>query len=416
MECTTKSMRVSNLFRKKNLIDLNPPYQREGDLWSLTKKKLFLDSLIKGYDVPKLYFHDIKQEKKEYEYSVIDGKQRLVTLWDFMDNKIPYDYNNVARLYKNFTDDKIDEFKDIELDIVFVKDADLDDIEEIFSRLNNGTSLSNAEKRNAIDSDMSVLVRKIATQNIFFTKKIKVSKKRLVHYEIATKFLVIEDSNNISSKNRDYNLMPAPLDRFIRQHRNLSENEKKQFEDKVKKNLTKPNRIFDGEDTRLSRHVYAQTYYIFIKNLFEDYIGSENVVNNYITNFEKERLLDEEKDESEREIGFADYKLHIRQGLGNSGAISERDRILRNYFLLWNKEILPRDKRKSFTIEERGIIWRMFDKKCKICGRNIKKLDDMDADHIIPHSKGGRTTISNGQALCKSCHLEKSNSEKAAKI
>ena len=33
----------------------------------------------------------------------------------------------------------------------------------------------------------------------------------------------------------------------------------------------------------------------------------------------------------------------------------------------------------------------------------------MDADHVIPWSKGGPTTIENGQMLCKRHNLEKSD-------
>ena len=45
---------------------------------------------------------------------------------------------------------------------------------------------------------------------------------------------------------------------------------------------------------------------------------------------------------------------------------------------------------------------------CLKCGRHFD-IDDMDADHILPWSKGGRTTIDNCQMLCKSCNRKKSD-------
>ena len=33
----------------------------------------------------------------------------------------------------------------------------------------------------------------------------------------------------------------------------------------------------------------------------------------------------------------------------------------------------------------------------------------MEADHIIPWSDNGKTTLDNGQMLCRSCNREKSN-------
>ena len=45
--------------------------------------------------------------------------------------------------------------------------------------------------------------------------------------------------------------------------------------------------------------------------------------------------------------------------------------------------------------------------KCESCGIAIE-LSTFHADHIVPWSKGGKTTLSNAQALCPSCNLSKS--------
>lgn len=44
---------------------------------------------------------------------------------------------------------------------------------------------------------------------------------------------------------------------------------------------------------------------------------------------------------------------------------------------------------------------------CKYCG-NAYKIGDMHADHIMPWSLGGQTTIDNCQILCKDCNARKS--------
>lgn len=41
--------------------------------------------------------------------------------------------------------------------------------------------------------------------------------------------------------------------------------------------------------------------------------------------------------------------------------------------------------------------------KCNICG----STEDLEVDHIIPISKGGRNTKSNVQVLCSTCNLNK---------
>ena len=45
---------------------------------------------------------------------------------------------------------------------------------------------------------------------------------------------------------------------------------------------------------------------------------------------------------------------------------------------------------------------------CPACGRHFE-IEEMDADHITPWSKGGRTIASNCQMLCKECNRRKSN-------
>jgi len=85
MKCTTQPWTVSALYVKQKVIETDPPYQRESGIWSVEKKQLFIDSIMNGFDVPKLYFHDIRSEGEPVSFNVIDGKQRLGAIWEFLD-------------------------------------------------------------------------------------------------------------------------------------------------------------------------------------------------------------------------------------------------------------------------------------------------------------------------------------------
>lgn len=76
-------------------LNLDPLYQREGGIWSIEKKQLFIDSLINGFDVPKIYLNRVEKSvrvegiKHYVRYEVIDGKQRIETTEEFLNDAFP---------------------------------------------------------------------------------------------------------------------------------------------------------------------------------------------------------------------------------------------------------------------------------------------------------------------------------------
>lgn len=70
----------------------------------------------------------------------------------------------------------------------------------------------------------------------------------------------------------------------------------------------------------------------------------------------------------------------------------------------------------GFTVKERALVtdglrYKILKRdnfKCKACGKSASEVE-LQIDHIIPVSKGGKTIESNLQALCKKCNSGKSN-------
>lgn len=70
------------------------------------------------------------------------------------------------------------------------------------------------------------------------------------------------------------------------------------------------------------------------------------------------------------------------------------------------------DPQRLFSEEQKDYIWQISkDKKCGICGKVVTEYEDYEPDHIKPWSKGGRTSIANGQIAHKGCNRSKKESE-----
>lgn len=72
-----------------------------------------------------------------------------------------------------------------------------------------------------------------------------------------------------------------------------------------------------------------------------------------------------------------------------------------------NREVwdsICRVERGKVSNKMRFAIYERDGYRCRKCGR---KTDDLEIDHIIPISRGGKSTYDNLQTLCRRCNLEK---------
>jgi hypothetical protein len=63
---------------------------------------------------------------------------------------------------------------------------------------------------------------------------------------------------------------------------------------------------------------------------------------------------------------------------------------------------------RAFTKSQKRKVYEEQSGICKVCGEKFT-IEEMEADHIVAWSNGGKTDIVNCQMLCKKCNREKSN-------
>ena len=81
---------------KRGLLDLDPPYQRRS-VWNQSFRDYFVDTVLLGLPAPAIFlFEEISPEGRSV-YHVVDGKQRLTTLLDFISDAFPISESSQSR-------------------------------------------------------------------------------------------------------------------------------------------------------------------------------------------------------------------------------------------------------------------------------------------------------------------------------
>ena len=172
--------------------------QRKAGQFSVEQKSLLIDSIFRGYPIPPIYIFK-ENDGKEY---VLDGKQRLTTIHEYMEDKtfaLDGDFAPVTCVFEDGTtetyeSDKIkDKFysdlpngmkkfmRSAKLDFHIFSDCTDEQIDEIFYRLNNGVTLNTPQRIKCFtDKETKETIQKILDMYLFkevinFTVKQKLS-------------------------------------------------------------------------------------------------------------------------------------------------------------------------------------------------------------------------------------------------
>jgi hypothetical protein len=307
---------VLYLYSDRELIQLDPTYQRSSDIWSLDKRQLLIDSIINGYDIPKFYFHRFSKPKdidgETYSYAIIDGKQRLSSIWGFINGEFPLgpgaqsledESQEIAgltysELGKEFPRLKM-RFDVYALSVKCVETDDLELIEDMFSRLNEAVPLSAAEKRNAFGGETAAAIRSLSKHN-FFGKALPFGNKRYRHFDLAAKFLHIEASGKIVDSKKAY------LDKFAREWATGHTSGIRAAKTAAKKVLDEMGRCFTKPDPLLRSVGMVSLYYHLFRLATRDG-WCDKVSRTRLKKFDVERELN--RTVAAGELGDADYDL-----------------------------------------------------------------------------------------------------------
>ena len=166
--------------------------------------------------------------------------------------------------------------------------------------------------------------------------------------------------------------------------------------------------VVDGNGMKEFRVEYfIVSFYLLLRHLRTHYVfgEAEAVLFRAFTIEFFERWRARREDDNEMLV----FSGHRQQ---TGGDIEVRHRMVRRMFFEHvqgeNVEILTKDARRAFNEAERIAIYRRDDGLCQACLRKgvpeseaLVPWAQYDADHVVPHSKGGTTSLDNAQVLCR---------------
>ncbi|MCU4493607.1 DUF262 domain-containing protein [Acinetobacter guillouiae] len=203
IDIIVKPMTISKLLDRlqNDELLLNPDFQRASNLWDNKRKSRLIESIILRIPLPSFYFN----EDTEGNYSVVDGLQRLSTIFQFIDNKelsrslnIKYEslklsdmqylidlnghtFDEIPRQYRRI-------INELEITSTIIRPSTPDLVRfNIFARLNQGgLAVNGQEIRNAIYPGIWREHISSISQSTLFTNNTqnKISTKRLIDHQM----------------------------------------------------------------------------------------------------------------------------------------------------------------------------------------------------------------------------------------
>jgi hypothetical protein len=423
---------------------VRPPYQRKS-VWSARKRRDLLDSLFRRYYVPRIVLREVRLQDDRTVLEVIDGQQRINTVQDFFCDRLRLP-KSIADLHpdlpgKHYSElpSDIRRFVDrLKYDADIVKGIDDPDnplhqevATTIFWRLQQGESLSYMETAH---SKLSSLVRNFVVKyaddqrfdyqtyapiqgnpdkHPFFTLLGR-KNDRMQHLALLVRFLIIEKADAIVDvKNSD-------VVSFIEdtQQENGIGNfalERKPYAKRVLHNLSQFYDAFKDDPAvqegdqipELSTEYFIISIYLLLRHLIRYYVfdtAEQQLFREFTyTYFQRWRR---------RKQTDTDVLLFSNSRQQSAGETQTRDFLIRQEFFEFVRkkghDMLTKDKRRAFSEIERIAIYRRDEGLCQQCLAEGKSelearisWSEYQADHVIPHAKGGATDITNAQVLCR---------------
>jgi hypothetical protein len=387
----------------RNSFLFNREYQR-GKVWGKEKQQRLIESIIKNLSIGLL----IVKEDHQQRFEVLDGQQRLETIFLFIEGNICTPAELEAFPEKKYADlqndlvrrPAFDNFSVYYDEVLGGNDAEIADI---FLRLQEGVPLNSAEKLNATLGKMRDFVFEVS-RHAFFKKDIKIDEGRFAHRYLAAQMVFLQLESEFYKEQfpefgdpRFVKLKKMYRDHKLRVPRDLRR--------EVYRTINSLHRMLQADAQVIHEKSDLPMLYLLISYLSKKYAVKRSLLRKFIVEFfTKVAQLKIEEGQKPKDA-YEQYATLRGKGL-TSETMKTRFNILLGLFLSKNSKIHLKDPRRLFDIGQKLAIYYYKNKgKCQYASCHKKvKWDEASFHHTKFHSKGGLTTVENGRLMHKVCH------------
>lgn len=290
---TTLNWTVKNLksmYDEKETLSFNHPIQRQSAQWDNEQQSLLIHSMLANFPVPAVYVHKTEsievdaKGKHSYTYSVLDGKQRMTTVFSFINGEyalsedIPdveiedVTYEIAGKYFEDLDEDVQQEILRFRFNIQAFEDVTDEMIEDIFFRLNNSTPLTKSQKaRPLMGVENSIFINDILAGK-FFTEKCTFSKMQLKRSDDMCTLL--QGMMLLDNKYRDYDFNSISADEVMNYSQYIKNNYPDECKDRLKRIIGFLNNVFYMKDKNLKKVNIPILFLIADKALAESITGT----------------------------------------------------------------------------------------------------------------------------------------------
>lgn len=391
---------------ERGSLSLRPSFQREY-VWTLRPElpSRLIESLLLEIPIPPIYFGKDANNRLE----MIDGQQRLTTLIEFVSNKFPLRrLNRMASLNQKYFRDLPEAAQDKILDTpirsITIDVASNSELRyEVFERLNRGSmALNEQELRNCVfRGPFNDLLETL--ENDLAWRKVKGGDKpepRFKEREIILRIFSFADRLQYYTGN-----LKRFLNDYMRQYAPNRTEALEAYAAAFGQAMVNIYTVFGSHSARLYE-VTPQTNVGGWDAKFS--VTALDIQAGALWN--QPTMKVQRVAEQLRELFLytlltdAELKLSITKATGS--AVQTKIR--------WNKfRSLAEPIIAGTTVEPRFFDFdfrkRLYDAShtCQLCKNEIHSFEDSTVDHVVPYSKGGKTTPSNGQLAHRGCNASK---------